>query len=151
NPLTGPNGAAAVYGPQKGASSRDVEVLDRALEHYAEVIRRDLGADIASVPGAGAAGGLGAGLLAFLGARLRSGVDVVMDAARFADRLDGAGLVITGEGKFDDQSMHGKVPAGVLRAASNRSVPATIVCGRADVHPRGVDVRSLVDRFGERR
>ena len=151
NPLTGTSGAAHVYGPQKGASPHDVELLDRALSRYAEVLRRDLRADVANLPGAGAAGGLGAGLVAFLGATVRPGIDLVMEATRFEERLEGAGVVITGEGKLDEQSMHGKVPAGVVSAARTRRVPVAIVCGRATVRPPGVEVASLVERFGEAR
>jgi glycerate kinase len=151
NPLTGPQGASAVYGPQKGATPEDVELLDGALAHLADVLLRDLGADVREVPGAGAAGGLGAGLVAFLGAELRPGVDVVMDAVGFTDRLAAADLVVTGEGRFDAQSLHGKVPAGVLREARTAGIPALILCGRAEVRPPGARVESLVEWFGERR
>ncbi|MFB3738493.1 MAG: glycerate kinase [Candidatus Velamenicoccus archaeovorus] len=151
NPLTGPQGASAVYGPQKGAGPDEVVLLDRALGHLAAVIHRDLGVDVRDLPGAGAAGGLGAGLVAFLGARLRPGVDLVMDAVGLGPRLEHADLVITGEGSLDEQSLHGKVPAGVLRAAREVGVPATIVCGRARVRPPGVRVETLVDRWGEER
>jgi glycerate kinase len=151
NPLTGPRGAARVFGPQKGASSDDVVMLDRALLHLAAVVERDLGVDLRDTPGAGAAGGSGFGLMAFCGASLRPGVEVVMDAIGFGRRLRGADLVITGEGKLDEQSLHGKVPDGVLRAAREASVAAAILCGRAEVEPQGVRVRSLVDRFGEER
>src|SRR5207253_4479830 len=122
NPLVGPHGASAVYGPQKGASPEDVALLDRALGHFAAVVYRDLGEDVRNLPGAGAAGGLGAGLIAFLGARLRPGVDVVMESVGLRERLEGADLVVTGEGAFDVQSLHGKVPAGVLRAAAEARV-----------------------------
>jgi glycerate kinase len=148
NPLLGPAGASAVYGPQKGADPPDVELLDRALSRFADVIRRDLGIDIADRPGAGAAGGLGAGLMAFLRADLRPGVDVVMDAVRFRDRAARADLVITGEGKFDDQSLRGKTPAGVMAVAGQLGIPVVIVCGQAAVAPGGVEVASLADRFG---
>ena len=148
NPLTGPEGAAAVYGPQKGASPDDVELLDRALQRFADVVRRDLGVDAAERRGAGAAGGLGFGLMAFLGAELRPGIDVVMEATRFDDRLDGAGLVVTGEGKVDEQSFRGKTIAGVRRAADRAGVPMLVVCGRATVQPEGVRVASLADAFG---
>lgn len=152
NPLTGPHGAAHVFGPQKGASSQDVLVLDRALAHLAAVIHRDLGIDVRSIPGAGAAGGLGAGLVAFLGARLRPGIDIVMEAARFPDRLARADVVITGEGTFDASSLRGKVPSGVLEAAGAARVPALVLCGRAETRPEGgVEVRSLVERFGAER
>jgi glycerate kinase len=150
NPLVGPTGASAVYGPQKGASPEDVALLDRALRHFAAVVHRDLGIDLRDTPGAGAAGGLGAGLMAFLGARLRPGVEVVMDAVRLRERLRGADLVITGEGRFDGQSLRGKAPAGVLRAAAEFGVPALVLCGerQAGVEMPGVIVASLAERFG---
>ena len=148
NPLCGPSGASAVYGPQKGASADDVWELDEALRHLAAVVHRDLGIDPKDEPGAGAAGGLGYGLLAFCGARLRPGVEVVMETVGFEQRLFSADLVITGEGSLDDQSLRGKVPAGVLRAASIASVPVAILCGVASVRPDGAVVRSLVDRVG---
>jgi glycerate kinase len=151
NPLTGPDGASAVYGPQKGATPDDVLVLDRALGHYADMIERDLGTDVRELPGAGAAGGLGAGLVAFLGAELRPGVEVVMDAVGFSSRLERADLVVTGEGMLDAQSLHGKVPAGVVRAAREAGREVLILCGRSEVRPEGVRVESLVERFGERR
>jgi glycerate 2-kinase len=149
NPLCGPSGASHVYGPQKGASHDDVFLLDRALGHLAAVVHHDLGIALKDEPGAGAAGGLGFGLLAFCGARLRPGVDVVIDAVDLADRMEGAGLVITGEGSLDAQSLFGKVPAGVMRLAALHSVPVAILCGRSEVTPEGVTVRSLVERVGE--
>ena len=149
NPLCGPSGASHVYGPQKGASPDDVFLLDRALAHLAAVVHHDLGIALKDEPGAGAAGGLGFGLLAFCGARLRRGVDVVMDAVDLGGRMQGADLVITGEGSLDVQSLHGKVPAGVIRLAALLSVPVAVLCGRSDVTPEGVTVRSLVDRVGE--
>lgn len=148
NPLRGPRGASRVYGPQKGASPEGVVLLDRALAHLAAVVARDLGVDLADEPGAGAAGGLGFGLMAFLGAHLRPGVEVVMDAVGLRERIAEADLVITGEGTFDAQSLSGKTVAGVLRAASDAAVPAAIVCGRAEIGHDGVRLRSLVDRFG---
>lgn len=149
NPLVGPSGAAFVYGPQKGADPDQVLLLDRALGHYAAVLSRDLGVDLRETPGAGASGGLGAGLMAFTGARMRPGVEVVMEAVGFDERLQHADLVITGEGTFDEQSMHGKTVAGIMRAARDAGVAVAVVCGRADIHPDGVRVVSLVDRFGE--
>ncbi|MDP9300001.1 MAG: glycerate kinase, partial [Actinomycetota bacterium] len=148
NPLCGPMGASATFGPQKGASPDDVWDLDYALGHLAAVAYRDLGLDLQHEPGAGAAGGLGFGLLAFCGASLRPGVDVVMEAIGFDDELSGADLAITGEGAFDEQSLHGKVPAGVIRQSELRRIPVAIVCGTAEIHPQGVLVRSLVDRVG---
>lgn len=148
NPLCGPAGASAVFGPQKGASPDDVVVLDRALAHLAAVAARDLGVDRSREPGAGAAGGLGFGLLAFLGARLRPGIEVVMDALDLRARISGADLVITGEGSFDEQSLRGKVADGVLRAAAGAGVATTVLAGIASVHPPGVRVRSLVEHVG---
>jgi glycerate kinase len=148
NPLTGPLGASAVYGPQKGASPEAVAVLDRALGHYAAVIRRDLGIDVKDLPGAGAAGGLGAGLMAFLGARLRPGAEVVMEAVGLEGRLRRADLVVTGEGTFDEQSLRGKAPGAVLTLAQTHGVPAVVLCGRQDREMSGVVVASLADRFG---
>src|SRR3989442_2758662 len=124
NPLTGPSGASAVYGPQKGATPEMVAELDAALKHVAEIIRRDLRVDVEPLPGAGAAGGLGAGLVAFTGARLRPGAEMVMQALKLDDRLKGAELVITGEGRLDSQTARfGKGPAAVARHARNAGIP----------------------------
>ncbi|MGK5545717.1 glycerate kinase [Streptomyces sp. URMC 127] len=127
NPLTGPAGAAAVYGPQKGASADDVALLDAALAHYAAVLD---GGALAGAAGAGAAGGLGYGALAGLGAVFRPGIEVMLDVLGFADALRGTDLVITGEGSLDAQTLRGKAPAGVARAARERGVPVVAVCGR---------------------
>jgi len=151
NPLVGPAGASTVYGPQKGATPEDVALLDRALARYADVIRRDLGVDVRDRPGAGAAGGLGAGLMAFLHAELRPGVEVVMDAVRFRDRARGADLIITGEGKLDEQSLRGKTPAGVRSVAAELNMPVVMVCGQAAIEPEGVRVAALAERFGLQR
>ncbi|HEV3095649.1 MAG TPA: glycerate kinase [Candidatus Dormibacteraeota bacterium] len=130
NPLTGPNGASAVYGPQKGATPEMVAELDAALQRLAEVIRRDLGVDVEQLPGAGAAGGLGGGLVAFAGGRLRPGAEMVMEALRLDDRLQGADLVITGEGRLDSQTARfGKGPAAVARHAKNAGIPVVGVAG----------------------
>jgi glycerate kinase len=130
NPLTGPDGASAVYGPQKGATPDTVEELDRALSHYADIILRQLGVDIAHVEGAGAAGGLGAGLIAFLRATLRPGVDIVIEATRLADRIAGADLVVTGEGRLDSQTRMGKTPMGVAKVAKEYGIPVIGVAGQ---------------------
>ena len=135
NPLTGPRGAAAVYGPQKGASEQDVAELDAALSHYADIVWRDLRVDVAQTPGAGAAGGTGAGALAFLGARLTSGIELVLDVIGFADALAGADLVLTGEGSLDAQSLAGKAPVGVARAAAAEGIPVMALVGRLQVTP----------------
>ena len=150
NPLTGPHGASSVYGPQKGASAEDVLLLDRGLAHLSAIVHRDLGVELSDEPGAGAAGGLGFGLMAFLGARVRPGVEVVSDALGLPQRMEAADLVITGEGKLDAQSLRGKTPAGVLRLAQEWSIPAVVVCGDAEtgLSLPGVPVVSLVERFG---
>lgn len=151
SPLTGPRGAAHVYGPQKGATPEEVLLLDRALGHLAAVVHRDLGIDVRSLPGAGAAGGLGAGLVAFLGARLRPGIQVVTEAVGLHRRVEAADLVLTGEGAFDASSLRGKVPGGVLEVARGAGVPAVVLCGRAEIHPEGVRVRSLAELVGTER
>ncbi|MFC9113644.1 glycerate kinase [Streptomyces sp. NPDC057092] len=131
NPLTGPKGAAAVYGPQKGASPEDVERLDAALAHYAMVL--DASA-LAGSPGAGAAGGIGFGAL-LLGARFRPGIEVMLDVLGFASALERADLVITGEGSLDEQTLHGKAPAGVASAARAAGKDVIAVCGRLALAP----------------
>lgn len=133
NPLTGPTGAAHVYGPQKGASGRDVALLDAGLRRLAEVVRRDLDVDVEQAPGAGAAGGVGAGALAFLHARLTPGIDLLLDLVRFDESLLGIDLVVTGEGSLDLQSLSGKVPLGVARRAHARGVPVVVLAGRVEL------------------
>jgi glycerate kinase len=128
NPLTGPAGASLVYGPQKGATPEVARELDEALANYAEVIRRDLLVEV-DVPGAGAAGGLGAGLIAFLGADLRPGFELVAEIVRLRERIRGADLVITGEGRLDGQTQYGKTVAGVARMAAEEGVPVIAVPG----------------------
>src|SRR5690554_4795009 len=129
NPLTGPQGAAHIYGPQKGATPEMVEFLDAALANYDQVLQRDLGQDVGKVPGAGAAGGLGAGLMALLGGTLVSGIELVLDVLRFDEKVRGARLVLTGEGKFDAQSAYGKVPMGVARRSRALGVPVVVIAG----------------------
>jgi glycerate kinase len=129
NPLVGPDGAARVFGPQKGATPEMVEELERNLAHLARVIERDLGVRVADLAGAGAAGGLGAGLVAFCGARLRSGVEMVLEAVGLEAKLAGADLVVTGEGRLDGQTAHGKAPMGVAAVARRRGVPVVAVAG----------------------
>lgn len=129
NPLTGPHGASCVYGPQKGATPRMVAQLDAGLGHLAAIIQRDLGKTVEHVPGAGAAGGLGAGLLAFLGARPRSGVDILLEVTDLPRQLRGCDLVITGEGRLDVQTISGKAPGGVAKAAKSLEIPVLAICG----------------------
>jgi glycerate 2-kinase len=151
DPLTGPNGAARVYGPQKGASPDGVLLLERALAHYAAVVHRDLGIDLRALPGGGAAGGAGAGLVAFLGARLRPGVAVVMDALDVRRRAASADVLVTGEGRLDASSLRGKVISGLLGEAQRARVPVVVLCGRSEIEMPDALVQSLVDRFGEER
>jgi glycerate kinase len=132
NPLCGPNGASFVYGPQKGAEPRTCEMLDAALRHFGEYAEAEYGINVIDMPRAGAAGGLGAGLVVFCHAELRSGFDVVSEATGLPNRLDDADLVITGEGRFDAQSLHGKAPAGVARLARERNTPCWVVAGAVD-------------------
>lgn len=132
NPLFGENGAAYVFGPQKGADAAMVRELDEGLRHLAEVIRRDTGADAALLPGSGAAGGMGAGMAAFFGAQLRPGIETVLDAARFDEAAAGADFIFTGEGKLDSQSLRGKVVIGVARRAARLGVPVIAIVGGAD-------------------
>lgn len=130
SPLLGPNGAARVFAPQKGAGPDEVEVLEAGLARLDAVVRRDLGARVAERPGAGAAGGVGFGAMAFLGAVVEPGIGYLLDLLGFAARLDGAGLVITGEGALDAQTLRGKAPVGVARAAAAAGVPVVAVSGR---------------------
>ena len=129
NPLCGPEGASAVYGPQKGATPEDVRHMDSCLMRLAGVAARQTGRDMSAVPGAGAAGGLGWALMACLGAQMKPGIDVVLDAALFDAALDGAGLVITGEGSLDGQTAMGKVPVGIAKRAEGRGVPVAVIAG----------------------
>ncbi|MFQ5860369.1 MAG: glycerate kinase [Dehalococcoidia bacterium] len=153
NPLTGPEGASLVYGPQKGASLGVARELDRALAHYAEVIQRDLGVDVTHIPGAGAAGGLGAGLLAFLGATIRPGIDLVCELLGLDERLERAHLVLTGEGRIDGSTVFNKAPIGVAQRAKARDIPVLAVTGSlgpgyAAVYQHGIDVVACMTEGG---
>ncbi len=144
NPLTGPRGASAVFGPQKGATPEDVAFLDAGLANMAERIRRDLGVDIETMPGAGAAGGLGAGLAAYAKAELRAGVDVVLDMVKIDEQLRDADLAFTAEGRIDFQTAFGKGPAGVGARAKRHGVPCLAIAGGvqgdiSNLHPIGID------------
>ncbi|CAJ1180622.1 glycerate kinase [Companilactobacillus paralimentarius DSM 13238 = JCM 10415] len=146
NPLTGPNGASHVFGPQKGANEEMVEFLDKALSHYADILKRDLGKDLKQVPGAGAAGGLGAGLLAFTHSEMRSGVDIVVDYTDLKDKVKDADVVVTGEGQIDFQTKFGKTPIGVAKATKAVNPQATVIAIAGSVgekiselYPLGID------------
>ena len=149
NPLTGPEGASAIYGPQKGASPDMVAQLDNALRNFAGVVKTDLGADIEARPGAGAAGGLGGGLIAFLDADLQPGVDIVLDTVELDRKLEDADLVITGEGCLDHQTVYNKAPIGVAKRATARDVPVIAIAGSLggrfrEVHHHGIDAAAAI-------
>ena len=129
NPLTGPNGASHVYAPQKGATPEMVKTLDSYLGHFDEVLTRTFKKSFNDVPGAGAAGGLGAGLMAFLNAELKLGVDIMIDAVRLKERMKGASLVFTGEGQIDFQTAFGKTPVGVAKVAKADNIPVIAIAG----------------------
>ncbi len=144
NPLCGAQGASAVYGPQKGATPGMVRALDAALAHYADVIQRDLSVDVRDIPGAGAAGGLGMGLMVFLKAKLIPGIDIVIQATNLVETLRDADLVFTGEGRIDSQTACGKVPIGVAKKAKEFGLPVIAIAGdiAADyrvVYQHGID------------
>ncbi|AST57270.1 glycerate kinase [Thermoanaerobacterium thermosaccharolyticum] len=129
NPLCGEYGASAVYGPQKGATPEMVEILDRNLKHYSSVIKETLGKDFSDVPGAGAAGGLGFSLMAFLNAKIRSGIDIVMEASNIDEKIKSCDIIITGEGNTDFQTAYGKAPAGIARIAKKYRKPVVVLSG----------------------
>lgn len=178
-PFCGPSGAAEVFAPQKGAGPEQVKILDMGMAGFAGLVKDKLGRDIAAIPGSGAAGGLGGAFSAFLGARLRSGVDMVLDAIGFDSLLEGADLVITGEGRADGQTPKGKTAAGILRRAGRAGIPTVLIAGEVEnsealeslgfrdiirVTPEGMPLevamdpevaagniyRALVDYFGRR-
>ena len=154
NPLYGPRGAAAVFGPQKGATPEMVHLLDTALERLARIIEKDLGRSVWQVPGAGAAGGLGAGLMSFLGATLKSGVELVIETVGLEARMQGADFVITGEGRMDEQTLMGKVPQGVARRAMRHDLPVVAIVGSyrgatEPLHLAGIDAIFVASRGPE--
>ncbi len=136
NPMYGENGAAYVFGPQKGADSRMIQILDDGLRHLAEVIRRDGGVDVSSIPGGGAAGAMGAGMVAFFGSELKMGIDTVLDTVGFDKLIADADYIFTGEGRLDSQSLRGKVVVGVARRAKRLGRPVIAIVGGVT---RGVD------------
>lgn len=143
NPLCGEFGAAAVYGPQKGATPEQIVELDNGLKHFSQVIRDQLGLDLEEVPGAGAAGGLGAGLVAFAEAKIKSGIDAILEVSNFSEKLDWADIVITGEGRIDRQSAFGKAISGISKMARTKDVPVVAVsgsieCGAEIIYEKGV-------------
>ncbi len=147
NPLYGPRGAAHVFAPQKGATPAQVDLLDAGLRHIAEVICRDLALDVARLPGAGAAGGLGAGLVAFCGGRLEPGVQIVIEAAHLREKMSGADLCLTGEGRLDSQTCCGKTPAGVAGVAREAGALAVGVAAAVDLDSAGLQEVGLAAAF----
>lgn len=153
NPLLGENGATRVFGPQKGADEQRIPILERALAHYAGVIAHQLNIHVADIPGAGAAGGMGAGLLACLPVTLRSGVEIISQALDLESQISQASLVITGEGRLDSQSLAGKVPIGVARLAQRHGVPVIAIAGSLsehleDLYHQGIDAAfSVISRI----
>ncbi len=132
NPFSGPQGAAYVYAPQKGATAAIVETLDRGLQHFSQLVRKYKNIDLETIAGAGAAGGLGGGLVAFLGTQLKPGIEVVLDAVDFDRQVASADLVITGEGKLDAQTAMGKAPAGILKRAARQGIPVIAIGGSVE-------------------
>lgn len=165
NPMYGEHGAACVFGPQKGADAPTVERLDRGLRALDTAIRRDLGRSVAALPGAGAAGGFGAGCVAFLGARLQSGIETVLETVHFDEQLRGCEMVVTGEGKLDEQSVHGKVISGIARHCASAGVEAVALVGALEadadalhrcglssarsINPEGIDFSTAARHAGE--
>lgn len=140
NPLCGPEGAAAIFGPQKGADENMVKVLDANLAHMAEVVKKDLNKDIINLKGAGAAGGMGGGMVAFFNSTLQMGIETVLETVKFNSLLKGADLVLSGEGKIDSQSLRGKVVIGVARRAKEEGIPLIAIVG--DI---GDNIESIYD------
>ena len=145
NPLTGPKGASAVYGPQKGATPAIVDILDRNLKHFAVIIKNQLGIEIDNIPGAGAAGGLGAGLMAFTGASLKNGFQILAETIQLEKRISQADIIITGEGCMDSQTLHGKAPFGVAQLARKYKKPVfgvagTLGNGYQELYMHGFDI-----------
>ena len=129
NPFFGPNGAAAIYARQKGADDAMIEELDRGMQAFAQVILQETGKDISMTPGSGAAGGMGGGLLAFLNAELRSGADLLLDLCQFETKIEEADIIITGEGRMDQQSLMGKIPGKILEAGKRKNIPVIAFAG----------------------
>ena len=132
NPFYGPEGAAHIFAPQKGANRTMVDELDNGLQHFSKVILRHTGKDISSIPGSGAAGGMGGGMLAFLPAVLKSGSEIILGQCNFDERTEGANLIITGEGKMDKQTLMGKIPYHILQTGLNKGIPVIALSGKAE-------------------
>ncbi|MCL4417891.1 MAG: glycerate kinase [Actinobacteria bacterium] len=143
NPLFGPNGAAYVYGPQKGADNEMVKLLDEGLRNFSHAVKRSIGKDITNIKGAGAAGGMGAGLVAFLNATIRSGVEIILEATDLERKMDGADLVITGEGAMDSQTFSGKSSYGIAMLAKKLSIPVITINGSKNFNTSDINKKKL--------
>ena len=152
NPLYGIKGSSNVYGRQKGASETDVQTLDKGLKHFSEIMKFGYGFDFSDYPGAGAAGGLGYGLMCFLGATLASGIETVMRATKFTKKIAGADFVFTGEGRIDSQTAFGKTPFGVAQVAKQTNIPVIAIAGSLgngykELYNKGFDgIFSIIDK-----
>ena len=147
NPLTGPQGATYIYGPQKGAAPADLPVLDAGMSHFAAVVLAQFGVDLTQIPGAGAAGGLGAGAVLFLNGHLTEGVNLVIQHTQLARQLAGVDLVLTGEGRIDQQTLQGKLIAGITRLAREQNIPVVALCGSLELDPHELTTLGLTTAF----
>ncbi len=147
NPLCGTNGASHIFGPQKGATPEIVQLLDKSLKSYGQIVHQQLGVNVLDIPGAGAAGGMGAALIAFLNAEVNSGIDITMNVTKLQELVKDADIVITGEGKFDSQTLAGKVIAGVSYVANREKVPVIVLCGINELKSNEMDEIGVVSAF----
>ncbi len=147
NPLVGPNGATYIYGPQKGATVADLPVLDAGMTHFAGLIQKQFGLDLATLPGAGAAGGLGAGAVLFLNGHLTEGVNLLMKHTQLAEKMTGADLVLTGEGRIDNQTLQGKLIAGITRLGQEQQIPVVALCGSLQLTSDELTTLGLTSAF----
>lgn len=147
NPLCGPSGASTIFGPQKGASANDIIELDQALLHYSKIVEKQKSIDLCKIVGGGAAGGTGASLVAFLKGKIRPGIEVVMEAIQFEEKIIGADLIITGEGKLDRQTLSGKVITGVSKIARKRQIPVIALCGSLQLDGKQINALGIRSAF----
>ena len=147
NPLVGSDGATYIYGPQKGAKAADLPILDAGMRHFAALIQKQFGLDLATMPGAGAAGGLGAGAVLFLNGHLTEGVDLLIRHTQLAEKMTGADLVLTGEGRIDNQTLQGKLIAGITRLAQEKHIPVVALCGSLQLTPDELKTLGLTSAF----
>ena len=148
NPLYGPNGAAELFGPQKGADPQTVKKLDYSIKQISEIVRTQSGIDIADIPGAGAAGGLGAGAVAFMNAKIVSGIETIMEVSDLHEELQEADWIITGEGKLDRQSLQGKVVSGIIKAAQQTNTKIIVIAGDVQLNPSEYETFGIVNAIG---